>query len=577
MSVHTKWDGLDLDSYRQSTDPEVDQVVEALLSSQDQGAISYNAMLALADKLEKNPELMSVADSHLRTQLNEMPEYLRTYFEPMEAPEWLDKHKLALGSKLWEGNTLITLIALYSASLPACYLMKNGIPALYKSEKLREHQYIFQRIYETGLMLDATMDEGGLRVVEDIGFEQDKLLLQALQNLDRAGKWQRQGQAFVRSAGIEAIAIDEQKVNAEVERLREKPKRYIWGKGYIVAKKVRFLHASMRFMLTHPEQYSSHGNKDKPQSFAEAASHREESWDQQKYGSPINQEDLAYTLLTFGLVIPQALEKMGLLISREEKEAFLHLWRLVGHIMGVHSELLTDNLEEAEALFANIQLRQAGASQEGEILTEALMGFLGDYLPHTPEFAQRLTAVLIISQLGLKNATYLLNETLIKEVNCFWRKPLYALGGGLFKMYLGYRSRFSKRFKHLGWVTSHRLHEASELLIDSWRDGYTRQPFFVPANATTWVRKPGINTAFMAQLKQWRRKLFFGIGTAMALLALAAFSLAAALPSALFWGWTGINYSLVLATGSWLSSIALMQFWLPRIFDARPQVSDTSK
>ena len=577
MSVHKKWDGLDLDSYRQSTDPEVDQVVEALLSSQDQGAISYNAMLALADKLEKNPELMSVADSHLRTQLNEMPEYLRTYFEPMEAPEWLDKHKLALGSKLWEGNTLITLIALYSASLPACYLMKNGIPALYKSEKLREHQYIFQRIYETGLMLDATMDEGGFRVVEDIGFEQDKLLLQALQNLDRAGKWQRQGQAFVRSAGIEAIAIDEQKVNAEVERLREKPKRYIWGKGYIVAKKVRFLHASMRFMLTHPEQYSSHGNKDKPQSFAEAASHREESWDQQKYGSPINQEDLAYTLLTFGLVIPQALEKMGLLISREEKEAFLHLWRLVGHIMGVHSELLTDNLEEAEALFANIQLRQAGASQEGEILTEALMGFLGDYLPHTPEFAQRLTAVLIISQLGLKNATYLLNETLIKEVNCFWRKPLYALGGGLFKMYLGYRSRFSKRFKHLGWITSHRLHEASELLIDSWRDGYTRQPFFVPANATTWVRKPGINTAFMAQLKQWRRKLFFGIGTAMALLALAAFSLAVALPSALFWGWTGISYSLVLATGSWLSSITLMQFWLPRIFDARPQVPGTSK
>lgn len=575
MSAHKKWEGLDLDAYRKIADPEVDQVVEELLSIQGDdtgGAISYNAMLALADKLEKNPELMTVADSHLRTQLDEMPEYLRSYFKPMEAPEWLDEKKLALGSKLWEGNSLITLIALYSASLPACYLMKNGIPALYKTEKLREHQYIFQRLYETGLMLDATMDKGGLRVVEDIEFEQDKLLLQALQNLDKAGQWQRRGQAFVRSADSEAVAIDEQQVSTEIKRLRGQPKRYIWGKGYIVAKKVRFLHASMRFMLTHPEQYMPHGNKDNPQSFAEAASHREVSWDLKKYGAPINQEDLAYTLLTFGLVIPQALEKMGLPISNEEKEAFLHLWRLIGHIMGVRPELLTDDWAEAEALFTNIQQRQGGASQEGVVLTEALIEFLCEYLPHTLGLAHRLSAVLIISQLGLKNAACLLDETLIKEVTCFWRKPLYTLGGKLFKVYLSYRSSYFKHFKHLGWITSHRLHEASELLIDSWRDGYTRQPFFVPANATTWVRKPGVNTEFVTQLKQWRRKLFFGLGTSLALLALAVFSLVAMLPSALLWGWTGISYSLVLAASSWLSSLALMQFWLPKIFNARPQV-----
>ena len=43
--------------------------------------------------------------------------------------------------------------------------------------------------------------------------------------------------------------LDPQDVHDEVERLRNKSKRYLWGKGYINAKKVRFLHAAMRYML----------------------------------------------------------------------------------------------------------------------------------------------------------------------------------------------------------------------------------------------------------------------------------------------------------------------------------------
>ena len=101
-------------------------------------------------------------------------------------------------------------------------------------------------------------------------------------------------------------------------------------------------------------------------------------------------------------------------------------------------------------------------------------------------------------------------------------------------------------------------------------------PFFVPENATTWVRKPGVTADFLTRLKQWRRKLFVGVGSSMALLSLAVFSLVAALPSAIFWDWAGINYSLILAAVSWLGSITLMQFWLPRIFNARPQVSENA-
>ncbi|MGR9116317.1 MAG: oxygenase MpaB family protein, partial [Gammaproteobacteria bacterium] len=359
---------------------------------------------------------------------------------------------------------------------------------------------------------------------------------------------------------------------SEIQRLRGKPKRYIWGKGYITAKKVRFLHASMRFMLTKPEHCKPCGDKDNPQSFAEAISHRVEPWNHQKYGAPVNQEDLAYTLLTFGLVIPQALTKWGLPISHEQKEAFLHIWRTIGHIMGVHPELLTDDWDEAEALFKSIQQRQAGTSEEGKTLTEALMGFLDDYLPYTPGIAHRLSAALMIGQLGIQNASYLLDETLVKETTCFWRKPIYAIFGSILKGYLFFRAKYFKRFKHLGWITSHRLHQASEMLIDSWRDGYTRKAFFVPADTTTWVRKPGINMEFIKQLKQWRRKLFFGLGISLSFLALAMFGLGASLPAGLIWGWPTMQNTLILAGASWITSLSLMHFWLPVIFKARPLV-----
>ncbi|MGR9045165.1 MAG: oxygenase MpaB family protein [Gammaproteobacteria bacterium] len=577
MDKHPKWEDLDLESFRQMADPAVDDLVEALIPEQGSesiGRLGYNAMLMLADKLGECPELTVIPDSRLARQLSKMPKALVDYFDPMEAPDWVDPQRLQLGSSLWRDNTLITLIALYSASLPACYLMKNGIPALYQTEKLREHQYIFQRIYETGLMLAATMDQDGIKIIDDTDFEDDKLFLKALQHLDRAGHWQKQGRCFCRTGESEAPEIAPQQLHAEIERLRGKPKRYIWGKGYLTAKKVRFLHASMRFMLTQPARCPPCGNKDHPQSLAEVMSRRETPWDAQKFGVPVNQEDLAYTLLTFGLVIPEALSKWGLPVAREQKEAFLHLWRLVGHIMGVRPELLTDDWDEAKALFLMIQQRQAGASDEGAVLTEALMGFLGDYLPHAPGLAHRLSAALIIGQLGLKNAAYLLDETLIKETTCFWRKPIYAIAGILFKSYFFFRTRYFNRFKHLGGITTYRLHQASELLIDSWRDGYTRSPFFVPADATTWVRKPGFDTAFSKRVTQWRRKLFIGLGTSISFLVLAVFSLASSLPSGLLGGWPALQASLTLAGISWLIALALMHLWLPVIYRNRPQLHD---
>ncbi|MGZ8190126.1 MAG: oxygenase MpaB family protein [Methylococcaceae bacterium] len=575
MNKQTHWEHIDLETYRQIADPEVDRLVAALLPKQGSesiGRLGYNSMLLIADKLIKDPELALVGSSRLGEWLEAMPEDLTGYFDPMEAPDWVDSEKLKRGSQLWQQYPLITLFILYSGSLPACYLMKNGIPALYKTEKLRDHQYIFQRIYETGLMLSSCMDEGGIKVVKDAAIQYDALLLQALHNLDKEGKWHQIGHQLVRRAGETKSPVDQQLLEQEIERLRGKRKRYLWGKGYITAKKVRFLHASMRYMLKHPDSFRPWGDKNQPQSYAERLSQVQTPWDTEKLGAPVNQEDLTYTLLTFGLVIPQGMKKWGVPLTREEKESFLHLWKVVGYIMGIHPELLTDDWDDAVSLYEKIQERQAGACEEGPILTEALMGFLGDYLPHVPGFAHRLSAAMIISQIGLTNASYILDKQLIDETQSFWRKPIYKLVGGLFTISLRLRARFYGRFKHLGGITSHRLHEASELLIASWRDAFSRKPFFVPVNTTTWLPLPGTNQAYAANLTEWRREIFAAVGFSLGLLTLSTFSLAATLPIALISGWPTAKLAFITAASTWIISIGIMQFRLPAIFNKRPKI-----
>ena len=570
-----RWTEEGMEHYRHQGDPDVDQLVEEVLpkdGSESVGRLGYNDMLLLADQLMKTPELAFVEKSRLAEQLNNKPISLRNYFDPMVAPDWIEPEKLELGSKIWRDNTLATLGVLYSGSLPACYLIKNGIPALYKTDKLRDAKYIFQRIYETGLMLADTMDANGISVIEDIDYDDDKLLVKALQNLDKGSHWEHQGRTARRRTGDESAQLDTQQVAQEIERLRGKPTRYLWGKGYITAKKVRFLHASMRYMLTHPGSCCPYGDKEDPKTLSEVLSQRQEPWDEDKFGSPINQEDLAYTLMTFGLVIPRGLARWGVPISSEQAEAFLHLWKVIGYIMGIDANLLPDNWQQAEELFTIIKKRQIGYSEDGVILTEALMGFLGDYLPHVPGFANRLSTALIINQLGEKEASYIIPETELRQTNRWWRRPIYKIAGGVFRIYFMLRSQFAKRFRLVGGMTANCINEASMHLIESWRGAYIRQPFFVPINATTWIRKPGVNEEYLNRLKHWRRRLFVAMGVSLALLGTSVFSLAIALPCWIFAGQPALITCLVLTASTWLSAMALMNFWLPVIFDARPKL-----
>jgi hypothetical protein len=128
------------------------------------------------------------------------------------------------------------------------------------------------------------------------------------------------------------------------------------GRGFISVQKVRLMHASIRTIAL------KHG------------------WDTSTYDHPINQEDLAGTLLTFSTIILQGLEQSGLDIKQSDKEAYMHLWKVVGSMMGVQDELLVEDPQGGKEFMDTILKHQQASSEDGIALTASCISFLQYHL-----------------------------------------------------------------------------------------------------------------------------------------------------------------------------------------------------
>ncbi|MEZ4829308.1 MAG: oxygenase MpaB family protein [Bacteroidia bacterium] len=129
------------------------------------------------------------------------------------------------------------------------------------------------------------------------------------------------------------------------------------GKGVNAILKVRLIHAAIRHFVLLGE------------------------WDTAAKGKPINQEDMAIALMTFSVSLIDALPKFGLDLTEGEAAAFMHTWKTAGHILGLESALLPDSLAEGRFLHDRILSRQAGPSEEGRLLSQALIAFAQDAAP----------------------------------------------------------------------------------------------------------------------------------------------------------------------------------------------------
>jgi hypothetical protein len=90
------------------------------------------------------------------------------------------------------------------------------------------------------------------------------------------------------------------------------------------------------------------------------------------FGTPINQEDLAGTLLTFSVLVLHGLRRIGARVTRDEEIAYLEVWRHVAALLGIEERLVTTDVADAERLAVQIGRRQIRPSAEGRQLARQL-------------------------------------------------------------------------------------------------------------------------------------------------------------------------------------------------------------
>ena len=146
------------------------------------------------------------------------------------------------------------------------------------------------------------------------------------------------------------------------------------GRGIRSAQRVRLMHAAIRRLVRH---------------------HPEFAFDAAVLGQPINQEDLAGTLLTFSVVTFDAARKMEAPLTSADGDAWVHHWAVVGHVLGIEEALLPQTFTDAEQLMEAFRARQWAPSPTGKQLAAALADTMQDLFTQEIAHLDGLTPTLI--------------------------------------------------------------------------------------------------------------------------------------------------------------------------------------
>jgi hypothetical protein len=137
--------------------------------------------------------------------------------------------------------------------------------------------------------------------------------------------------------------------------------------------RTRLIHASLRYMVLNADTLFDARH---PLVVAQA----EHKWTA-RFGAPVNQLELVYTLMTFSHVTIRSAVQLGIHPDEAMFEDFLYTWNIVGLMLGIQPELLPENCAAAAQLFQAIKAEHATGSGDGRELVKALVTFFCDDWP----------------------------------------------------------------------------------------------------------------------------------------------------------------------------------------------------
>lgn len=107
-------------------------------------------------------------------------------------------------------------------------------------------------------------------------------------------------------------------------------------------------------------------------------------WKHEEWGLPVNQSDMLATNLGFSVLFLIGQRILGVPLRQDEAEAVMHLWRVIGWLMGVEPHWLPKTENEGRVLLYQILLSQAPPDDSSVQLGRALMNEVR--MRHYPNF-----------------------------------------------------------------------------------------------------------------------------------------------------------------------------------------------
>ncbi len=129
------------------------------------------------------------------------------------------------------------------------------------------------------------------------------------------------------------------------------------GRGITMSAKVRLIHATVRWSMRQQGHQGEEGR------------------------APISQLHVISTALSLGPKLIDDLGKLGVVVSRDEADAWAHLWRICGVLLGGDEAHLPVGHSPGLAQVNTVLDREKGASEAGRMLTRQLLRFFTEALP----------------------------------------------------------------------------------------------------------------------------------------------------------------------------------------------------